>query len=273
VRNYSFLIAATLVALSLFGQGMGSIRSMGMSARSDGKTATVTYNFSSTPAPYVAVTGAPYSGTQTRQSVQTLPDGTHITHAFGPETTAYRDSSGRVRTERTLFPGMAAQSGKPQLVTVQVDDPVGGYRYVLDSQNRVAHRMPLKAGASGPPTVPTPAASYTAPNGITTTSEPLGTQVMFGVSVTGTKSTTVYPAGSRMGNDKPVTQTSENWTAPQLGLIVLSKSTTADGSQNTVSIPDLSMNEPAAALFQVPAGYKVVDETTGSFTITLQVAQ
>jgi hypothetical protein len=45
------------------------------------------------------VTGAPYSGVPSEQSVQTLVDGTHLTTKGRNETTTWRDSAGRQRTE------------------------------------------------------------------------------------------------------------------------------------------------------------------------------
>jgi len=39
-----------------------------------------------------------------------------------------------------------------------------------------------------------------------------------------------------------------------------------------MSMSDLSTAEPDAALFQIPAGYKIVDET-GSFTFTVALTK
>ena len=52
--------------------------------------------------------------------------------------------------------------------------------------------------------------------------------------------------------------------APQLGIFVYTKSSNRGGSESTTEWKDFSSTEPDASLFQVPAGYKVVDET-GSF--------
>src|SRR5580698_1095179 len=88
-----------------------------------------------------AVTGSPYSADQVSQHVQTLADGTHITQ---PENTTKmsRDSEGRTRTERTMGSGFPQeQNGK--FVMVEILDPVANTAYVLDQQNKVAHKFTL----------------------------------------------------------------------------------------------------------------------------------
>ena len=54
-----------------------------------------------------AVVGQPYSADRVTEHIQTLTDGTHIDqkHEMSRE---YRDSEGRVRTERQLFNGPRA---------------------------------------------------------------------------------------------------------------------------------------------------------------------
>jgi hypothetical protein len=54
--------------------------------------------------PMRPVVGAPYSARQSSESIQTLPDGTHITRKGHHETLTWRDSHGRVRTELRYLP-------------------------------------------------------------------------------------------------------------------------------------------------------------------------
>jgi hypothetical protein len=105
-----------------------------------------------------AVTGAPYSGQQSNEQVQTLSDGTHITNShLGPK--EWRDSKGRTRSERPLFPGGPVGSNMPQITLVEISDPVAGYHYVLDTQNKVAYRIAMSLAASAPPTSKAPSMS------------------------------------------------------------------------------------------------------------------
>jgi hypothetical protein len=240
----------------------------GMSASGNGSSATITIGMSSNTVTVPCVTGAPYSGTQSLQSVQTLADGTHIMRPAMARETTRRDSAGRVRTERELFP---ARPGAPQssFTLVKVQDPVAGYAYLFDSVNRIAHRTAIKSGtAGGPFNPPQQVGARTLPDGTVSVTESLGGQIMFGVSVIGAKTTMTHPAGSRMGNDRPVTTTSENWWSPKLGEMVMSTNTSPEGNVSTMSMSDLSTAEPDAALFQIPAGYKVIEET-GPFTFTV----
>jgi len=217
-----------------------------------------------------SVTGAPYSARESHQSVQTLLDGTHITRS-DPDTVTWRDSSGRVRTEIHASP---TQRAPCRSVLQQIEDPVAGYLYVIDPVNQIAHRIPLVST----PRPPRPArrqaearpARAASSGEATVTSESLGTQVMFGVEVAGTKRSTTYPAGSWMGNDRPLTITSESWTSSELGT-VYSKNSNPDGTVSTVTLNDLSTAEPDPSLFEIPAAYKVVDET-GPFTVSIAAA-
>jgi len=135
---------------------------------------------------------------------------------------------------------------------------------------------PLPAGAAtGPSNMPglvrmpgvirpAPAPDPTRP---TMTSEDLGTQDMQGVTVQGRRTTTTYPVGFQ-GNDRPIVVVSESWTSTQLRLMILSKTIDPRSGENTTKIINLSTYEPDAGLFQVPAGYTIVEET-GPFTIEI----
>jgi len=240
-----------------------------MSASGDGSSITITINMSSNTVTVPCVTGAPYSGTPSFQSAQTLADGTHIKRPGLAQETTRRDSAGRVRTERELFPARPGAPPHASFVLVEVKDPVAGYAYLLDPVNQVAHRTAVKSGPAGGRFQPTQqVGTHTSPDGSVSVTESLGEQTMFGVIVVGTRTTTTYPAGSRMGNDRPVTTIRENWWSPQVGQDIMSINTGPDGNVSTMSISDLSTAEPDAALFQIPAGYKVIDEA-GSFTFTV----
>jgi len=128
-RPTAFVIGLFLVgASSVFSQSQVSILS---------QQATATFGVTSAPIP--AVVGAPYSGEQTEEHVQTLADGTHITRPMGTIKT-WRDSEGRIRTERPMRVGPRVSGGTDSPVIVEISDPVAGVRYTLDIENKVAHR-------------------------------------------------------------------------------------------------------------------------------------
>ncbi len=240
------------------------------------------------PPPFgiAAVTGAPYSGEEVGESVQTLADGTRITRKM-PGTKVYRDSIGRTRRERPLFPRMTGtgEADADSPVVVEIIDPAARVKYTLDTQNKVAHRQELPESSTGPgfggargmqsvvrSGMPVPAPPPAAPDFRAAAAarpdmnnESLGTQIMEGVTVEGNRHTMTWPAGSQ-GNDRPMTTTSEIWTSPELKVTVLSKMTDPRSGEHTQKLIHISRGEPDGTLFAPPPDYKVVDEK-GEFTI------
>jgi hypothetical protein len=142
-------IFVLLLPVGAFAQSM-----MSASGSGSGSSFSGSATFSAQSLAMQPVIGAPYSGEQSQQQVQTLSDGTHITHSsIGQKT--WRDSKGRTRTERPLFPGsQPGGQGSPQIAVVEIVDLVAGYRYVLDTQGKVAHRIALPPAGSAPATRP-----------------------------------------------------------------------------------------------------------------------
>ncbi len=186
------------------------------------------------------VTGQPFSAMQETETVQTLADGTHITQGV-QKVMYYRDSLGRVRTERTALqpPGFADTSQKPP-VFIEIQDPVGGYRYMFDSNNGTVRRMPYgpmraqvrnAVGANVASVQPLPAKitpAQSTPRRVASGSRPdisnenLGSQTIDGLLAEGTRTTTTWPTGS-IGNDRPITSTNERWFSRELGMEVMTK--------------------------------------------------
>jgi hypothetical protein len=100
-------------------------------------------------------------------------------------------------------------------------------------------------------------------------SERLGTQVIDGLTVEGTRMTETYPQGSG-GSDRPIVVVSEQWSSPELRVTVLSKINDPRMGETTRTLIHLSRAEPDISLFQPPAGYRVVDEKV-SVTINHRV--
>ena len=83
-----------------------------------------------------AMKGAPYSAELLIEATQQLADGNRIVR----KTTGrvYRDGEGRVRREEERPNGRT---------TISISDPVAGFSYSLDAENKIAWRTP--AGAAG----------------------------------------------------------------------------------------------------------------------------
>ncbi len=214
------------------------------------------------------VTGGAYSAVQSQQSVQTLADGTHLTHKAPADIAAWRDSAGRQRTETRAPQGEKTKPCNSRMLMIA--DPPAGYVYLLDPADQVAYRLTLTTSPSTPARelsiVRQPA--QTSPGGPAISTESLGEKTMFGITVTGALRTLTYPVGSTIGNDRPVTTTDETWVSPQLGLVVYSHDADFYGRVTTVALNDLSVAEPDPTLFKVPPGYKIIDEN-GPFTVEI----
>jgi hypothetical protein len=229
------------------------------------------------PAPAIhaaVIAGEPYSAEEVSDRMQTLADGTHITQKT-QISKRYRDSEGRTRTERPLFGG--ADSAFRDVMVVEINDAVSGFRYVLDPYNHIAHRFAppekpsetarysqeARAVSQGVP----PPATRQAVNPPPRTDRPdvsaesLGKQVIEGVSAEGTKMTRTLPVGA-IGNDRPIVSVTESWFSPDLKIVVLSKTSDPRMGENTMRLQNIDRTEPDPALFRVPADYQVIDENS-----------
>lgn len=86
--------------------------------------------------------------------------------------------------------------------------------------------------------------------------EDLGEQVIEGVTATGTRTTSVIPAGA-VGNEQPITTIAEQWFSADLGLLVLTRHNDPRVGETTYRLVNISRNEPDRTLFQVPSDYTV----------------
>lgn len=86
------------------------------------------------------VKNAAFSLDATVESTQTLADGNRIVHR--QEVRLYRDSLGRTRREETLeaIGPWSASGAPPRMITIQ--DPVSGASYSLDTEHKVATKLP-----------------------------------------------------------------------------------------------------------------------------------
>lgn len=284
-RVFLLLGAATVLAAPLACAPAGNLQGS--------ETASFTLDARS-PFYMVRVTDAPYSADEVSEQSQTLADETRI---VSPRRTRrlFRDSKGRERIEGPF--GSRPFPTGPPIITV-IRDPVAGYAYVLDTENRVAHRCRLREGSAPArsPVVGAGAESGDTGRGIggfpwgadsesphgqdprfrnpfepfdsqpAPRYEPLGSRIIEGIAAKGRRATTVYRAGS-VGNDRPITSITETWYSPDLKGDILSRSFDVRG-ERTTQLRNIRRGEPDPALFQVPSDYKIIDEQS-TFTVTI----
>lgn len=219
------------------------------------------------------VAGAPYTATQITERPQIRADGTQLT--IPDQQTMYRDSAGRTRIDADPHDCPAA----PCLMTIV--DPLGGYRYQINPNSKIAERFAIPA--SRPPVIDprtnTPDMTFPEPVGVVsmhlimdgavrgiglagnrfkTTSEALGTQMIAGVATVGGRVVTTLEAGAA-GNDHEVVVTHETWFSPQLGVLVLMKVLDPRYGNTVSQLKDISLVEPDPVLFMLPVDYTIKD--------------
>jgi hypothetical protein len=172
-------------------------------------------------------------------------------------------------------------STAPSVTLVELRDPVTGHFYILDTYNKIAHRLPIPTQPEARPTVRSvPRVALADPSktaakpaqipraGISLSAgEQLPAQMIEGVMAEGRRNTQTYPVGS-IGNDRAIVTTGESWFSKDLGLNILTKSLDPRHGEQTFRLTKISHAEPDMSLFQPPPDFKIVDET-GGFTMTI----
>jgi hypothetical protein len=212
-------------------------------------------------------TGAPFSATRTITHTQTLTDGTVITHTETIKEA--RDSQGRIFTQTlpSATDGGLVGEGPHGRTMVRIFDPVShtAITYLPESKQANVLHLPEPGQFRGPRG---PEGDEAGPrfrehgNLPAPTVESLGSKTINGITADGTRTTRVIPAGAQ-GNDKPITITHESWISSDLKIEVMRVDTDPRNGTTTMELTGISRDEPAAALFQAPAGYTVNERTVG----------
>jgi hypothetical protein len=196
------------------------------------------------------VTGAPFSASFSTQTTQVLSDGNQIQRSTTGSLA--RDSQGRTRRDMTLPAiGQWAVSGGTAPHAVFINDPVAGAHYILHPDQKIADKM------SAPPNHKGNGQAHKGgreSENVTTT--PLGTQMINGVSASGTRYTRTIPVGE-IGNVKPIQIVTERWYSSDLQTNVMTKRTDPIRGDTVFQLTNIQRQEPAATLFQVPSDYSV----------------
>jgi len=178
----------------------------------------------------------------------------------------YRDTQGRTRREVE----QTSPSTGQKLVTVLINDPVSNRIIILDPRTMTARvrdgsiSAPLKQAVRSkpedgltPPAASTGDAEPAAPTS-ESAAEELGTQVMQGLKVKGTKIITRLPPAVQ-GNTQPRMLVVSTWSSEELHVDVLKDIVEAGENHRTIRLVNIVRTEPDAELFKIPSGYATVD--------------
>jgi len=222
------------------------------------------------------VKGAPYSAEIVTESIQTLADGNRIVQRTTGRVS--RDSEGRVRREEDR------PSGGP---TISITDSGAGTTFRLDPANRTARETSFRlfeltqafrqltfqgavqtaagsllaprdwsAAPPPPPQGTTGRGGRGGRGGDEQSDERLQDRVVEGVLASGVRRTTTINRGA-IGNEQPIRIVSEEWTSPELQVLVMTDHTDPRTGRSTYRLLKISRLDPDPTLFQVPADYTV----------------
>ena len=187
------------------------------------------------------VPGAPLTALVAVESTQVLADGSALSKKSIANIA--RDSQGRIYNERRQLVSPSF-NGQPPILSFHIFDPETRQSIFVNPATRVARQFTLSQPIHRPPT----------------SGEDLGSQVMENVLAHGIRVTRTVPAAAS-GTGKPVIVTDEYWYSAELHLNMLVKHDDPRTGLQTVSVTRLSRAEPDEAMFKVPTGFKIVDET------------
>jgi hypothetical protein len=189
---------------------------------------------------------------------------------------------------------VALAGGGTEATSISIGDPVAGLSYILEPETRTAYReshivalparVPPGTGATGvvagaggrgrgalARTTPVEreaaetAAAAASQLGIRMAevqrsgerhTENLGQQMVEGILVDGTRTTTIIPAGA-IGNAQPITIVSEQWFSPELQILVSTRHSDPRTGETVYRLANIVRGEQDRSLFEVPADYTV----------------
>ena len=207
------------------------------------------------------VRGAPYTGIAATDTTQVLADGNRIiNHSVAH---LARDSEGRTRREETVSNLGPLPTEASHLVFIT--DPVARAEYVLNLDDHTAVVRKLEGTkiisveqkrdletAGKPIQSPAPTESH---------QDALGVDTIEGLPCDHMKLFEMIPAGT-IGNDRPIVITSETWASPDLHLLVIRKKNDPRFGVTIYKVTHIVRGEPDASLFQVPRGFKVLENAS-----------
>jgi len=137
---------------------------------------------------------------------------------------------GGSRQRKRASPLRRRESGTPSgIVEINISDPLLGKSWGVNPDRRIAIERPGTAGLTTPRTIE-------------------------GLRVDGIRRTTTIPAGA-IGNERAIVVTSDQWTSPDLKVLVLSESSDPRTGTSSYKLVNVKRGDPPASLFQVPADF------------------
>jgi hypothetical protein len=192
----------------------------------------------------IPVAGTPFTATVVINNEGSAADGSRSSQHAVIEIA--RDSAGRIRNERHAFVPDSFRGTPPTL-----------FVHTYDPATRISHIYSPATMTYRDEVLPPPRRSIDPENG---KEEDLGYTTLNGIQARGTRVTHTIPARVS-GTGKPVQMVDEVWFSEELQMNMLEQHTDGRSGLQTLAILSIKREEPDAALFEVPPGYKRVKIT------------
>jgi hypothetical protein len=203
------------------------------------------------------VAGQPLSATVTIEVKRELKDGT-IWQRTATSLIA-RDSQGHIHNEAHAFvPHGLDRESEP--MSIHIYDPQTRLNTFLNPHTHIARQRALLQEPSTAPPANWAQMDQRFRPSTNVQLEDLGTQTMEGFYVHGYRRRNTYDAQTT-GTGRSIVVMDEYWYAEDIRLNLLEKHDDPRKGDFTTTVTQVNRTEPAAELFVVPVGYKVVDVT------------
>ena len=190
--------------------------------------------------------GMQFQAEATMHSTQHLGDGTVIVKEL--HVVLARDDQGRFSFESHSI--QPANNIESHIIL----DPVSGCELSWGTLSKTVMRFPLSAKSHVTVTVlprERDASSTLPTDEKRVTNEDLGSKTIAGIPVVGTRTVTTIAAGN-MGNNREIVIRHEQWTSPDLQLIVAESDDNPFSETRTYEITSFERSAPPETLFQAP---------------------
>ncbi len=202
--------------------------------------------------------GAPFTLTLETEWVKQLYEGGTTT--FINKRRIARDADGRIYQERWALVPKNNPRVQSVMNMIQISDPLAHTRHdcFMRQETNLCELVNFTRTTStiykpmSPATGPIPGDQGSAIH------QDLGKRFIQGVETEGTHDILIYNQGV-FGNDRKITVENEFWWSPQLGLNLLSTKTDPRIGKQTFTVTVIVPGDPDPSLFQIPAGFEVVD--------------
>lgn len=190
---------------------------------------------------------APFTATVTTHWTRSNADGSKI--VVQNRRAIIRDGAGRILQERRTFVPINGGS-ESKVFSFDIEDPTMHQRYSCNPYRKSCELSGYDVSAE-----PVEGNEKTAQ---TTTVQDLGTSSIGGLEVVGSRETRTIKAGT-IGNDRDIAVSKEFWYSSQLGVNLRVKRDDPRFGVQDFEVGDIKLGEPDAKMFEVPAGYRVID--------------